>query len=80
MSDEQLQEQFAGVVDDVAEHDGELSEGLWLLIDEVFERFAPEAAIASLKLAYRDEPLALHRALKALNTRQAERTIRSALQ
>jgi hypothetical protein len=81
MSDEQLEEQFASVVDDVAEHDVELSDALWLLMDEVFERFAPEAAIASLKLAYRDdEPLALQRALKALRNRQTERTIRSALQ
>jgi hypothetical protein len=80
MSDEQLERQFGDVVDDVAEHDVELSDALWLLLDEVFERFAPEAAIASLKLAYGDEPLALRRALKALSDRQTERMIRSALQ
>jgi hypothetical protein len=80
MSDAQLERQFGDLVDDVAEHDVELGDALWLLMDEVFERFAPEAAIASLKLAYREEPLALRRALKALRTRQTERMIRSALQ
>jgi hypothetical protein len=81
MSDAQLERQFADVVDDVAEHDVELSDALWLLMDEVFERFAPELATASLKRAYRDEePLVLHRALKALNHRQTARMLRSALQ
>ena len=80
MSDEQLEEQFAAVVDDVAEHDVELSDALWLLMDEVFERFTPDVAIASLKRAYGDEPLALQRALKALRNREAVRTIRRALE
>jgi len=80
LSDAQLERQLADAVDDVAEHDAELSDALSLLMDEVFERFAPALAIASLKLAYGDqEPLALHRALKALNDRQTARMIRSAL-
>jgi hypothetical protein len=81
MSDAQLERQFADVADDVAEHDVELSDALWLMMDELFERFAPELAIASLKRAYSDqEPLALHRALRALNHRQTVRALRSALQ
>ncbi len=82
LSDEELERRLYGRIYDVDAHDEKLADELYVLVDELTERHAPQIARMSLERIFAGEGWAedLEENLEAMREHEGARMIRSALE